>query len=534
MLIMKKIVYALILMVAALSCERKENLEVRSLVNNYKLVDIETPDLSGISQYGKEVLDIYRLAALEADKIYWKQCVADMEGLEDVSDPAIKEYLQINYGPWDRFTGKAFVKGYDFKRPAGANLYPEDMTAEEFEAFDDPDKLSPYTLIRRDEDGNLKTVWYHEEYKENIDKMAAYLVAAANITIVPSVREYLLKKAQDIKTDNYYESSLAWLEMSDSKMDLIIGPNETKDDHLYGVKRSFNAYVLLKDLEKTSQLEKFVALIPKLQEDLPIEEEYKTFQPGVASTIFACNALFYAGEANAGVKDVALNLPFDPQVQKEKGTRTIILKNILEKKFNSVVSPVGQRVLDEDEHFYLSSDAFFWNVTFREVAHGLGVKETVNGRGSVDEALGSYAHLWEEMKGHVLGAYLSYNLIKEHTIDGIITPQSSIATFVASVIRSERFGTERATGKANVMIFNYLNENGAIHQRHDGKYTIDYYRAYEVISDLAGIILKTQATGDREFAESFVNRYGEVSGNFKIDSFNLGMENIPVDIRFRF
>ncbi len=529
---MKRFFYASAALLLA-ACSQTGDLNLRNRIDDYKEVVITAPDLSGISDNGKEVLDIYRLAADEVDKIYWKQYFGDKTVMDELSDPFAMEYAMINYGPWDRLTGESFVKGYG-KRPAGAAFYPEDMTAEEFEAFADPHKLSPYTIIKRNDNGNLETAWFHDEYKENIEKIYNYLHAAANITIVPSVREYLIKKADALKTDNYYESSLAWLDMDDSKMDLIIGPNETTDDHLYGIKRSYGAYVLLKDLAKTQELSRFVAMIPELQKELPVAEEYKTYEPGLASTIYACDALYYAGESNAGVKDIALNLPFDSQVQKEKGTKTIILKNILEHKFNCVVYPTGLELLNDEQQFYLSKDAFFWNVTFREVAHGLGVKESTEGLRPVYEALGSHAHLWEEMKCNVLGVYLSYNLIKKHTINGIIAPKSALTTFIASLVRSERFGAEDSIGKSNIIIYNYLHDNGAITHRHDGKYDIDYDKAYACLTELAGIILKTQATGDAAYAEKFEEQYGKISKHYDSDSFNLQMANVPVDIRFKF
>ena len=223
-------------------------------VANYALVEIEAPDLEGITDNGKEVLNLYRFAADEADAIYWEQYFGDKKSLLDgITDPAQKTFAQINYGPWDRATGKSFVEGYPDRLP-GAGFYPADMTAEEFESWDNPDKDSPYTLVRRSGDGSLETVWYHDAYKEHIDKIADYLEAAADITIKPSVAAYLRSKAEALKTDRYYESSLAWLEMEDSKMDLVIGPNEVTDDQLLGIKRSYEAFVLLKNQAHTQEL----------------------------------------------------------------------------------------------------------------------------------------------------------------------------------------------------------------------------------------------------------------------------------------
>ena len=299
------------------------------------------------------------------------------------------------------------------------------MTREEFDAWDNPDKNSPYTLIRRAPDGSLKTLWYHDAYKEHIDKIGDYLKAAADITIKPSVAAYLLSKAEALRTDRYYESSLAWLDMEDSKMDLVIGPNEVTDDQLMGIKRSYEAFVLLKNEAHTRELMQYVSRIAEFQEELPGDPAYKTFQPGAGSEIFACDALYYAGKANAGVKVIALNLPFDKEVQQGRGTRTILLENIIRTKYNLIVSPSGIVLLEPDYAEHLSADAFFWNIGFREVAHGLGVKETVNGKGSVEEALGGMAATLEEVKANAAGVLLVCMLQEHFDIHHLFTKEDA-------------------------------------------------------------------------------------------------------------
>ncbi|MGN1215686.1 MAG: clostripain-related cysteine peptidase, partial [Candidatus Cryptobacteroides sp.] len=243
-----------------------------------------------------EVLNLYRFAAIEADKIYWKQAFGDKSLIDNLKDGPEKDYAMINYGPWDRLTGKSFLKGYTWYMPQGACFYPELMSDEEFQAFDDPDKYSPYTLIRRDEEGNLKCVWYHEEYAEHVEKICNYLRAAADITIVPSVREYLLAEADALATDDYRNSEEKWLAMDNSRMDLVIGPNEDRDDNRFGIKRSYSAYVVLKDMELTDRVSKFTRMVGRMQEDLPCKDEYKnSFVPGPHSNIFVCDALYYSG-----------------------------------------------------------------------------------------------------------------------------------------------------------------------------------------------------------------------------------------------
>ena len=336
---MRKLAAAVALLsLVAVSCETHRTKADR-LVENYAVVKIPAPDLSGITDNGKEVLNLYRFAADEVDKIYWKQNFGDKEALlGSLSDPSAKLYAEINYGPWDRIDGKPFVEGYGAK-PAGAGFYPADMTAAEFEAYPCPYKSSPYTLIVRDGD-SLKTVWYHDAYAESIGKIADYLQAAADITIKPSVREYLLKKIEGLKTDDYYASDKAWLEMTDSKMDLVIGPNEAVDDALYGTKASYGAYVLLKNLERTEELNALSARLPEFQEMLPGDPAHRAFVPGDESNIFSCNVLYCSGYTNAGFKVIAINFPYDAKVQEELGTRTILFDNVIRECWRRTTRPI--------------------------------------------------------------------------------------------------------------------------------------------------------------------------------------------------
>ncbi len=534
--IMKKyLLLAALSLALAVSCKQAPESPFARKVADYAVVTFEAPDLSGITDNGKEVLRLYRYAADVVDSIYWQQYFGDKQALlNGIEDPLQKTFAEINYGPWDRADGKSFVEGYG-DRPAGAGFYPADMTVEEFEAWDNPDKDSPYTLVRRAADGSLEAVWYHDAYKPYIEKIENSLKVAADVTIKPSVREYLLKKIEALKTDNYYESALAWLDMDDSKMDLVIGPNEVTDDQLLGIKRSYEAYVLLKNLTQTDELMQYVSRIGELQEDLPGDPEYKTFQPGTGSNIFSCDALYYAGKANAGVKVIALNLPFDADVQRDRGTRTILLQNVIRAKYNSIIKPTGERLLDAETAEHLSPDAFFWNIVFREVAHGLGVKETVNGKGSVEQALGSSAATFEEIKSNAAGVLLVCKLQKHFDIrNHYFYRDDALTTFFASLVRSERFGEASALGRCSVIIFNYLNEAGAFEHKPSGQYILNLDKMENALSDLTAFVLKTQATGDREGAQAFESKYSKHSADYEEDLRNLRLEQIPADIRLNF
>lgn len=531
---MKRILFVIATLLLLASCDQGgKTTPLQRKVNDYAIVTVPYPNLNGITDNGKEVLNLYRFAADEADRIYWEQVFGDKTALEALSDPAQREYARINYGPWDRLDGSAFVEGYG-PRPAGALFYPADMTDAEFEAFSAPDKLSPYTLVTRGEDGALKTVPFHEAYAAHIEKICSYLQAAADITIKESVRNYLLEKIKALRSDDYYAADKAWLDMTDSKMDLIIGPNETEDDQRYGRKASYGAFVLLKEEALTGQIDQLTAMLPELQASLPCDEAYKTFVPGANSDIFAYDALYYAGNYNAGIKVIAVNLPYDERVQAEQGTRTVLLHNIMNEKFYRIINPIGQTLLEGDHSVNLSSNAFFWNIVFREVAHGLGVKETVNGRGSVSEALGNEALLIEEIKGNVVGLYLSSKLIDAHRLSGIVTKEDALTTFIASLMRSVRFGQGSALGRANIIIFNYLKAQGALTRNAGGRYVINFAKAQESIRDLAAEVLKIQATGDIDAARALEENYLTLSKDYREDLMNIHLAGIPADIRFVF
>lgn len=522
-----------LLALAVVSCTQ-DKVDFDSLVDNYAVVTIPAPDLTGITDNGKEVLKLYRMAADEVDNIYWQQNYGEKDAfLDSLESPSQRLYAEINYGPWDRIDGKSFVNGYGDK-PAGARFYPSDMTAEEFDSWDDPAKNSPYTLARRSADGSLETVWYHDAYAGSISKIEDYLQRAADVTIKESVRNYLLKKIEGLKTDDYYESDKAWLEMNDSKMDLVIGPIEPVDDALYGTKASYGAYVLLKNLHRTEELSALAARMPELQEMLPGDPANRQFVPGAESDIFSCNVLYCSGYTNAGFKVIGINFPYDARVQEELGTRSIIFDNIIREKFNRTVYPVGQSLLEESYQPHVDASAFYWLIVFREIAKGLGVKETVNGRGTVAEALGNEALAIEKAKSNVLGTWLCAQEAEAYHISALFQKEDVLTTFVTNTIRSVRFGAADPTGIANIIVYNYLLETKAITWNATGRYSIDFDKTWQALEDLGAEILRIQAHGDIDAANSYIARYGVAGLESLSDKRVLERAGVPVDIRFTY
>ena len=498
---MRKLIAALALVAAVVtvsSCGKGRTKAAR-LLENYALVTIPAPDLSGISDNGKEVLNLYRFAADQADAIYWQQNFGQKETFSALADPAEKEYAYVNYGPWDRLSGEAFIPGFGSK-PLGARFYPEDMTQEEWDALKDPAKNSPYTVIRRKEDGPLEVVWYHDAYAEQVQKISDLLKAAADITIKSSVREYLLAKADDILTDNYMASERAWQEMTDSKMDLVIGPNEAIDDALYGIKASYGAYVLLKNEQRTDFLRGVCANVPGLD-------------PSFASKIYSCNVIYYGGYPNAGYKNIGCNVT---------GNRAIIFDNIIREKYNRTVFPAGMLLFEGEDQAHLDADAFWWEIVFREISKSMV---------EINPALGNEALTFEKAQSNVLGTLLLATMVEKYHLGALLTKQDVLATFIANTIRSTRFGFADATGRANLMAYNWLTAQGAIERKVSGKYDIDYAKTQAALESLSEAI---KAIGDHDAAASFAEDYCFVPQAIQQDVVNLELEKIPVDIRFEY
>ena len=506
---------------------------LKEKVESYAVVQVKSPLYEALDENDKSIIELFRQAAEIMDGLFWKQTFGDKAEMEALKNPYEKAYAMINYGPWDHLDdNKSFLKGYG-EKPLGCQYYPQDMTVAEFEEFSDPNKLSLYTVIRRDENGALKTVWYRDEYKEELEKVCELLEQAAALTTNEGMRTYLTERVKAFRTDDYLASDLAWMDMKDCNMDLVIGPIENYDDHLFEAKAAYEAFILLKDEARSANLAKYVALLPELQKALPCAPEYKTFVPGTSSDLNVYDAIYYAGDCNAGSKTIAINLPNDERVHEAKGARRLQLYNSMMAKFDKIMAPIGDVLMTPEQIDYLSADAFFWNVTFHEVAHGLGVKQTVNGKGTVDSAMGSEKTTWEEAKADILGLFMVSKLIDMGEITDI-TKEESIATFIAGIVRSVRFGFASSHGKANMMCYNYMEDHGAFTRNAEGKWVIDFEKATESINSWANLILETQATGNFEFAKEYSSKNASIREALAADIEKVNNAGIPRDIVFEF
>ena len=518
---------------AVCSCGQKTDEALKEKVESYAVVKVDSPLYDALSENDKKIVGLFRQAGEIMDGLFWKQTYGDKAEIEALPDGYAKTYAMINYGAWDHLDdNKPFIEGYG-EKPLGCQYYPLDMTMEEWKAFDDPDKLSLYTVIRRDENGALKTVWYRDEYKEELEKVCALLEEAASLTTNEGMRTYLTERVKAFRTDDYLASDMAWMDMKDCNMDLVIGPIENYDDHLFEAKAAYECFILLKDEKRSANLAKYVGFLPELQKMLPCPAEYKTFVPGTSSDLNVYDAIFYAGDCNAGSKTIAINLPNDERVHAAKGTRRLQLYNSMMAKFDKILAPIGEVLVVPEQKKYLTAEAFFWNVTFHEVAHGLGVKQTVNGKGTVDAAMGSEKTTWEEAKADILGLFMVNKLIEMGEITDI-TKEEAVATFIAGIVRSVRFGSASSHGKANMMCFNYMEDNGAFSRNADGRYVVDFDKAAAAIDSWAALILETQATGNFEFAQKYAAENASIRPALAAEVEKVNGAGIPRDIVFDF
>ena len=451
--------------------------------------------------------------------------------LAQVPDEATRALVDINFGPWDRLNEDTpFIPGIK-PRPPGGPFYPIDMSKEEFEAAALPDKKSNYTLLRRDGAGKLITVPYHVEYKPELERAAALLREAAELSGDATFAGYLRMRADALLSDDFRPSDMAWMEMKSNPVDIVIGPIETYEDQLFGYKAAYEGLVLIKDAEWSKKLARYAGYLPELQRGLPVDAKYKAEKPGAKADLNAYSAVYYAGDANVGAKTIAINLPNDEEVQLAKGTRRLQLENVMKAKFDAILMPIAKQLIAEDQLSNVTFDAFFQDVMFHEVAHGLGIKKTLDGRGTVDEALKDYSSSFEEGKADILGLYMIDALSQKGELDKAKLMDNYV-TFLAGILRSVRFGAADAHGKANMLRFNYFAEAGAFTRDANGRYRVDFDKMRAAMNSLSAKLLTVQGDGDYAEAKRMTDTLGVIKPELAADLAKLKDAKIPVDVRF--
>jgi hypothetical protein len=514
--------------------EKSNNLEFnsdRDRLNIYHPVDL-TADLSALSSNQKEMLLLLIEASKIMDDLFWKQSFNDDKAtfLSRIDDPAVRKFAEINYGGWDRLANDNPFLTNVAKKRLGAEFYPVDMTKEEYEN----NKFSSnplYSIVVRSKDGELATVPYSEIYFDELTRASILLKNASKLAHNSEFAGYLNLRAEALVSDNYQPSDFAWMDMKTNPIDIVIGAIETYEDQLFGYRASFESYVLIKDLAWSQKLAKFADYLPELQKGLPVSEKFKPELSGTAADINAYDVIYYAGHSNAGSKTIAINLPNDEEVQLTKGTRRLQLKNAMKAKFDHILIPISKELIAPEDLSNVTFDAFFTNVMFHEIAHGLGIKSVIDSDQTVSNALKEYASALEEGKADILGLYMVTQLFNKGVLDeGQL--KDYYTTFLAGIFRSVRFGASSAHGKANMIRFNYFAEKDAFNRDDNGKYSVDMEKMNSAMSSLSTLILTLQGNGDYEGVGKLFSESGLIKQQLADDLNRLTEAKIPVDITF--
>ena len=494
-----------------------------------------TADLSHLSDEQKQMVALLIDAAQIMDDLFWRQSFGDdyEVWLDSIADDKTRRFAELNYGPWDALDDdKPFMEGYGPK-PLGAQFYPEDMSKEEFDTAYLPGKAGLYTFVRRDREGGLVLVPYHVEYAAELKAAATLLREAAKLAESPDFANYLKLRAAALISDDFQLSDSYWMDVKDNEIDVVIGPIETYLDRLYGYRAAYEAYVLIKDLEWSERLSRFAAFLPQLQDGLPVPDAYKQESPGTDADLNAYDVVYYAGHSNSGGKTIAINLPNDEQVQLEKGSRRLQLKNAMRAKYEKILEPIADVLIEEAQREHITFDAFFSNTMFHEVAHGLGIKNTIDGTNTVQKAMLDLASSMEEGKADILGLYMITELHKAGEL-GDSDLRDFYVTFMAGIFRSIRFGAASAHGKANMVRFNFFLDEGAfVRDAETGRYSVDFEGMQGAIGSLSRLLLTLQGDGDYEGAKELTETKGIITPQLQADLDRLTNASIPVDIVFQ-
>jgi hypothetical protein len=500
-------------------------------VNEYSEVNL-TANLSDLSENQKTMIGLLFQVAGIMNDIYWEQVFPDRDAaLASMVDENVTRFFKINYGPWERLNGNLpYLPGYG-RKPPGSGFYPADMTIEEFDLLNDPQKSSLYTLIVRGQDGALKVVPYHEAYADQVQKAATLLLQASEMAEDKGFKNYLELRADALLTDNYFPSDMAWMDMKDNDIDFVVGPIENYEDALFNYKAAHESFILVKDKTWSDRLAYINSVLPQMQRSLPVPDEYKQEIPGSNSDLGAYDVIYYAGDCNAGSKTIAINLPNDDRVQASKGSRKLQLKNAIRYKFEQIVVPISNVLIAEEQREHVTFDAFFENTMYHEVAHGLGLNQTINGKGSVRSALKEQYSALEEGKADILSLFLITKMYEEGML-GEHDLMDNYVTFMASIFRSIRFGVASSHGTANMIRFYYFQEKGAFSRDLNGTYSINFKEMKQAMNELTNLLLTTQGDGDYKLALKLVEEKGYIREELQSDLDRLKELNIPVDIMF--
>lgn len=493
-------------------------------------------DRSMLSDSDRAVVAKLIEASKQIDEIFWRQVSEEnptwRAQLAKSGGPGY-EYFIANKGPWDRLKSDEPFIG-TMKKPEGAGFYPTDMTKTEFETYlaahpNQKDELTGlFTVVRRD-GVNFVGVPYSAYYRDFLQPAAQRLREAAALTSDASLRTFLNKRADAFLSDDYRDSDMAWMDLNGS-LEVVIGPYEVYEDNLFNYKASFEAFICAVDAAESAKLAAYAKALPDMERNLPEPDAYRNPNRGSESPIKVVQELYTAGDARRGVQTAAFNLPNDEVVREKKGSKKVLLKNVINAKYRQSGEPIARRVLDESQLPMLSFDAFFDQILFHELSHGLG-PGLINGpdgrRIEVRIPLKNLYSTIEESKADVLGLW---NIVyaQQHGLLSGYNENQLYATYAGLMFRSLRFGIGEAHGRGSALQWNWLREKGGIVPNANGRYTVDFAKFRDGVKSLSTELLTIEATGDFNRANALLEKYGVETEEMK--SVNAKLTDIPVDI----
>ncbi|MCR9163799.1 MAG: dipeptidyl-peptidase 3 family protein [Nannocystaceae bacterium] len=511
---------------------------MQAKVDQFAVAEL-TADISSLPQSERDALEALIEASKHLDPIFDRQAWAGNPDLEqqlaDATDDEGKAryaYFRMMRGPWDRQNDhEPFA--IDKPHPKGAGFYPEGMTAEDFEAWltahpgDREAFEGLFTVIEREGESYV-AVPYSKAYAKWLEPAAKDLERAATLTKNKSLKRFLKLRAKGFRTDDYYASDKAWMDL-DSRVEITIGPYETYEDKLMNYKASFESFVTVSDPKASKALAKYKKYLPKMEQNLPVDDSVKT-KRGAQSPIRVVDLVFTSGDARTSVQTIAFNLPNDERVRKEKGAKKVLLRNLIETKFDAIMKPIGERVLAPKHHASLSGDAFFHQVLFHELSHSLGPAFTQKDGRKVEVrvAIGPAYSAIEECKADVMGAYNILYMIDQGELPADFR-EKLLVSYFGGLFRSVRFGVAEAHGRGAAVQINRFLEEGSVTVGPKGRFQIGFAKLEQSISDLVRDLVMLQHNGDRAAVEAFLDQYGVLSDPM---ANALGrLDGIPVDIR---
>jgi len=531
-----------------LGCEKKtENKEAEEVTMLKEKIARFVPtelkyDSSTLDEREKIVVEKLYLASKVMDELFLDQVysknyqIREELKISNTEEQKLKlELFNMMFGPFDRLEHDApFID--TLKKPLGANFYPEDMTKEEFEKWikDNPNDekafTSEFTVIRR-EGGKLVTIPYSNFWIDKLTEASKLLKEAAEYADNPSLKKYLNSRADAFLSNDYYQSDMDWMDLKDHKIEIVIGPYEVYEDGMFNYKASFESFLTIEDPIESKKLDVFKKYLRDMEIHLPIPDEHKNFDRGSESPLAVVNEVFTAGDTKSGIQTIAFNLPNDERVRQAKGSKKVMLKNVQEAKYNTILIPIAEIVLDAEQMQYVTFDAFFNHTLMHEMSHGVGpgfIK--VDGRDTeVKKELKETYSTMEECKADILGMWNNIFMIEKGVFPKTFDKDTYV-TFLAGTFRSVRFGINEAHGGGNAIIYNYLLEKGGYeYNAETQKVKVNFEKIGPALQELANLVLMIQANGDYKGAKDLIAKF--VVNSPSMETLRKKLEHLPVDIK---